>query len=1116
MASGTSFPESSYGTYSVPAIGVDESITIYGWFYLPAAPANDTPLDLGTEDQSAFTIVYQSALGVWAVQHGWGTVLYGPGSSGGWTFVAVVFSRTSISCLWRQEASRDLGKDTTSWSYDGAAFTGKIGAFLGDAQHVGIVQAALTEAQLLAQSQASTPIDSAYSFFPLNENSGTGTIGGRNIALSGTAAASREAPASALPAIDATTGTEFGRVERDRSLFTDSPFATSYTITVSAWLKIGAATNNSYAISLSPGGLSNIGAEHLIFVAQHDAGSSTYASNLMSLESGDWGVCYDIVPPALSEGWVFHAWVITSSGSARVCRHYLRDSTWGSLRESSPSADTVTETGWSSDMTLSVGWAGAKFGIKHLRVHTSALTLSQLDALSLSETDDTTAWCHVPFCDTSPLDVSGNGRHATLLADAYSLPGPNYADAPSVNYLNSGALAGNAAAISPEIPVGAAEGDLLYALFATANQAISIANANGGTWTEETGSPQGTGTAAGTSAVRLTVFRSVYNGTQGAPTTNDSGDHQVGQIIAYRGQAVTDPVNITSAGVEDTSDTSWSIDGATTTADNCRVVIVAARMDDSASARFSAWTNADLTGLTERVDAGSTAGNGSGFGIADGLKATAGTYGATTVTNATATVKAWMTIALKPEPAAAAEGDIAGTAAGTATVSGAVSGLSSASGTSAGTSSTTGALATRASFAATSDGTSTVAGAASGKSSTAGTSTGTATVTGSASGLSACAATDASEASVSGAVSGLSSLSGVAAGSATTSGDIQTSATVDIAGTAAGAATLSGALSGLSAASGAGEGASTVAAQLSGLSAAAGSDASAASLSGSAGGLSSAAATAAGAATVSGSALGLSSLAANDTSSASLSGAILGLAAMAAVAAGTCVIAGNLSAAAADALEGTASGTAEAAGELYALSALSGTATGTASVSGASSGLATVGGTAAGTSSASGALSTSAVVTVAGAASGSATLSGALAALSAAAGAATGTGTATGAASAWCAVEATADGSATVTGAVLVGSPLAGTADGSATVEGAAGIASLCSATDTGTSSAAGSLLAYSSHAGAAAGASTVRGAVSIVGAGVVTGGSVSLTISTQTTAELTISPMGAIALTVT
>ena len=167
----------------------------------------------------------------------------------------------------------------------------------------------------------------------------------------------------------------------------------------------------------------------------------------------------------------------------------------------------------------------------------------------------------------------------------------------------------NQNAITPALPAGIVTDDILLMFLETANEAITVANASGGTWTEVADSPEGTGTAAGLSATRLTVFWSRYNGTQTAPVTSDSGDHQDGIICAWHGVTNTgNPWDVTSGGVEATSDTSWSITGDTTTVANTLVVIAGARMDDSAATHFSAQTNADLANIAERADGGATGG----------------------------------------------------------------------------------------------------------------------------------------------------------------------------------------------------------------------------------------------------------------------------------------------------------------------------------------------------------------------------------------------------------------------------------------------------------------------------------------------------------------------------
>ena len=88
--------------------------------------------------------------------------------------------------------------------------------------------------------------------------------------------------------------------------------------------------------------------------------------------------------------------------------------------------------------------------------------------------------------------------------------------------------------------------------------------------------------------------------------------------------------------------------GATTTVANTLVVTIVANSSDTASARTSGWTNSNLTGLTESIDNNTNNGNGGGFGVATGVKATAGAYGTTTAALATSSVQARMSIALRP------------------------------------------------------------------------------------------------------------------------------------------------------------------------------------------------------------------------------------------------------------------------------------------------------------------------------------------------------------------------------------------------------------------------------------------------------------------------------------
>jgi hypothetical protein len=224
------------------------------------------------------------------------------------------------------------------------------------------------------------------------------------------------------------------------------------------------------------------------------------------------------------------------------------------------------------------------------------------------------------------------------------------AGAAAPTFVAAGSVTSGTGTITPALPSGRATNDILLLFIETANQAASITNQNGGTWAEVTNSPQGTGTAGGTSATRLTVFWSRYNGTQGNPTVSDSGNHTAGRIIAIRGCPTSgNPWDVTAGGVESTSDTSGSIPGATTTVANTLVVAAIATSvpDSTSTAVFSSWANGNLTSITERVDNARSSGNGGAIGVVTGIKATAGAVGNTTVTCASSATKGMMSIAMK-------------------------------------------------------------------------------------------------------------------------------------------------------------------------------------------------------------------------------------------------------------------------------------------------------------------------------------------------------------------------------------------------------------------------------------------------------------------------------------
>jgi hypothetical protein len=211
-------------------------------------------------------------------------------------------------------------------------------------------------------------------------------------------------------------------------------------------------------------------------------------------------------------------------------------------------------------------------------------------------------------------------------------------------FRSSGATSIATTAITPATPGDAVADDILTLVCRTqTGQAIAIANANGGTWAETPDSPQDNG-----ADVRLTTFWSRHNGTQGDPTTTDSGVINMARILAFSGCPTTgDPWDVT-AGNSQAATTAGSIPGDTSTEDDVLVVAIAASdRDANSSTNASAWANASLDSITEWVDQVNNLGIGGGFAIAGGLKSAAGTIDATTWTQAASAGLANIMIALK-------------------------------------------------------------------------------------------------------------------------------------------------------------------------------------------------------------------------------------------------------------------------------------------------------------------------------------------------------------------------------------------------------------------------------------------------------------------------------------
>ena len=256
--------------------------------------------------------------------------------------------------------------------------------------------------------------------------------------------------------------------------------------------------------------------------------------------------------------------------------------------------------------------------------------------------------------------LAATATHAQIAfrsaATAISASGP-----PAPAFQAAGTAVNGTGAVTPTWPAHVAGDVALLFVESAGGQAATLSTAAG--FAAVANSPQATGAvAAGT---RITVFWArATSAAMAAPTVADPGDHVYAQILTYRRVIATgNPWDVTAGGVKAAASTAVSVTGVTTNVPNTLVVQAVARDNDSAAAAFSAQANATLTGIAERSDAGTTSGNGGGFAVWDGVKATAGATGNTTAT-VTSSINAFLTIALLPANATLTINVPAGTVAG--------------------------------------------------------------------------------------------------------------------------------------------------------------------------------------------------------------------------------------------------------------------------------------------------------------------------------------------------------------------------------------------------------------------------------------------------------------------
>jgi hypothetical protein len=175
---------------------------------------------------------------------------------------------------------------------------------------------------------------------------------------------------------------------------------------------------------------------------------------------------------------------------------------------------------------------------------------------------------------------------------------------------------------------------------------VSITTPSG--WQSVPGSPV-TDVADATGSKLQVWWKRAASTSETSVTVPDSGDHQFAKIFTFRGCATSgDPWDVTTTGSKTTASSTATVPAVTTTVDNTLIVMIIGRPDDSSStAHFGVPSNANLTDIAERGEVGSVGGNGGGYVVATGVKASAGNTGTSTLTKTVSTTDTYMVIALK-------------------------------------------------------------------------------------------------------------------------------------------------------------------------------------------------------------------------------------------------------------------------------------------------------------------------------------------------------------------------------------------------------------------------------------------------------------------------------------
>ena len=219
---------------------------------------------------------------------------------------------------------------------------------------------------------------------------------------------------------------------------------------------------------------------------------------------------------------------------------------------------------------------------------------------------------------------------------------------PTVRSIGTVTNKGQAMALSP--PSGITDGDLLLAFIETANETPITAT----DWASAPCSPslKGISCPGDPDCTSMTILYNNYNDGDNW-TTNDSGDHQIGVVMAINAGSwdTSDPFDVCKTSSQ-TSTKGVSISGETTTIADTLVIAASAAdsPDANKSTEFSGEANAHLASVAEEIDTCKNTGNGGCIVVVSGTKASAGFFQPTTSNAADFAARAGLVVTINSNP----------------------------------------------------------------------------------------------------------------------------------------------------------------------------------------------------------------------------------------------------------------------------------------------------------------------------------------------------------------------------------------------------------------------------------------------------------------------------------